>query len=238
MGSLRVLSSDHKVSDPHLDNSTAFIEIFSLCPSIGIISSSVEVYQEHTSGDLAGMTTYRVYVVLPDSGDFLSSLSGEGQFSTQLRSTTSFYQDPLGSHLPPLGALVSSGAFPNLEYDSWVTISADTSVGTDIAALGAWPIPFEQGDDLIIDGEFGGALYTLNDTTKTLGVAGADRKVLVAQLTTDGILNGQLFVQYFPQRDGALQQLRTVTIGDGCEGGHLFSQPHFGPFNIFLNKAN
>ena len=71
---------------------------------------------------------------------------------------------------------------------------------------------------MIIDGEFGGALYTLNDTTKTLGVAGADRKVLVAQLTTDGILNGQLFVQYFPQRDGALQQLRTVTIGDGCEG--------------------
>ena len=204
--------SDLSVAVSYEDYAPNFDELF------GTVDASVEVYQEHTSGDLAGMTTYRVYVVLPDSGDFLSSLSGEGQFSTQLRSTTSFYQDPLGSHLPPLGALVSSGAFPNLEYDSWVTISADTSVGTDIAALGAWPIPFEQGDDLIIDGEFGGALYTLNDTTKTLGVAGADRKVLVAQLTTDGILNGQLFVQYFPQRDGALQQLRTVTIGDGCEG--------------------
>ena len=43
MGSLRVLSSDHKVSDPHLDNSTAFIEIFSLCPSIGIISLEEKV---------------------------------------------------------------------------------------------------------------------------------------------------------------------------------------------------
>ena len=71
---------------------------------------------------------------------------------------------------------------------------------------------------MTIDGEFGGALYTLNDNSNTLGIAGADGKVLVAQLTTDGILNGQLFVQYFPQRDGAAQQLRTITIGDGCEG--------------------
>ncbi len=184
----------------------------------GSVAASVEIHKEHTSGDLAGMTTYRVYVVLPDSGDFLSSVSGEGLFSTQLRSSTSFYQEPdLGSHLPPSAALWNLPTYPNLKYDSWVTIS-DSTASSEVSALGSWPIPFEEGNDLIIDGEFGGALYTLNDTTNTLGIAGVDGKVLVAQLTTDGILNGQLFIQYFPQRNGDLQQLRTITIGDGCEG--------------------
>ena len=75
---------------------------------------------------------------------------------------------------------------------------------------------FEAGGDLEIDGTFGGAWYTLNGNSN--GYADADGKVLVAQLTTDGIVNGQLFIQYFPQGDGSQQQLSTVTIGDGCEG--------------------
>ena len=43
------------------------------------------------------MSTYRIYAVLPQEGDFLSSISGEGTFSTQIRTSTSFYQHPLGA---------------------------------------------------------------------------------------------------------------------------------------------
>jgi hypothetical protein len=46
IGNLRVLSSQHEVSDPHLlknDNATTVIDIFSLCPSIATIAMETEV---------------------------------------------------------------------------------------------------------------------------------------------------------------------------------------------------
>ena len=91
----------------------------------GEVSVEVETYAEHSTGDLTGMTTYRIYAVLPAEGDFLSSISGEGQFSTQLRSTTSFYQHPLGAATPNNPNPILYGSFPELEYDSFVTIGLD-----------------------------------------------------------------------------------------------------------------
>ena len=75
---------------------------------------------------------------------------------------------------------------------------------------------FENGGDVVLNGEFGGAWFALNGDAN--GFAGADRRVLVAQVTTDGAVNGQIFAQVFPQGDGANAQLFTATIGDGCEG--------------------
>jgi len=211
--------SDVNVAISYEDYASNFEQLF------GTVGVSVEAHAEHTSGDLAGMTTYRIYVVLPEEGDFLSSISGEGQFSTQLRTTTSFYQHPLGSHTPNSLNPILYGSFPELEHDSYVTIGLDQmpdlAAGEgDIDAVqtpdAPWFTDFENGEDIVIGSTFGGAFFTLNGNTN--GYAGADGKVLVAQLTTDGIINGQLFVQFFPQGDGSQQQLRTVTIGDGCEG--------------------
>ena len=203
--------SDVDVAISYEDYSSNFGALF------GTVGASLETYAEHTTGPLAGMTTYRIYVQLPAEGDFLSSVSGEGQFSTQLRSTTSFYQNEYGGALAEGTNPVLFGLSPELEYDSWVTIGWENGPQAEtVDVVGQWPIEFEAGGDLEIDGTFGGAWYTLNGNSN--GYADADGKVLVAQLTTDGIVNGQLFIQYFPQGDGSQQQLSTVTIGDGCEG--------------------
>ena len=81
------------------DNAANFGSLF------GEVTVEMETVAEHTDGDLAGMSTYRIYAVLPQVGDFLRSISGEGAFSTQIRTSTSFYQHPLGYaelHQPPL----------------------------------------------------------------------------------------------------------------------------------------
>ncbi len=83
---------------------------------------SVEVLAEHDAGPLAGMTTYRIYMdcVYPD--DVVSSVSGDAIFPMDLTTTTSFYQNALGSATPNAVNPLLFGFFPDLEYDSWVTI--------------------------------------------------------------------------------------------------------------------
>ena len=68
------------------------------------------------------------------------------------------------------------------------------------------------GQNLAIDGFFGGAWYVTSDNSN--GIAGDDNKVLLAQLTTDGDLSGQFLVQVFPNGDSdGLGDLVTLTFG-------------------------
>jgi len=197
------------------DNAANFGSLF------GEVTVEMETVAEHTDGDLAGMSTYRIYAVLPQEGDFLSSISGEGAFSTQIRTSTSFYQHPLGASTPNFINPALFGGYPELEYDSYMTIGLnqqpDLGAGEGVINIaGNWGNDFENGGDVVLNGEFGGAWFALNGDAN--GFAGADRRVLVAQVTTDGAVNGQIFAQVFPQGDGANAQLFTATIGDGCEG--------------------
>ena len=50
------------------------------------------------------------------------------------------------------------------------------------------------------------------------GVAGEDKKVLVAQLTTDGTITGQLYVQVFPEGVGENAEYLTLTFGNSACG--------------------
>jgi len=211
--------SDVSVEVTYEDDPANFDEIF------GAANVEIDTVAIHTSGELNGMSTYRIYAVLPAEGDFLSSISGEGMFSTQIRTTTSFYQHPDGSHTPNNLNPILYDIWPELEYDSYVTIGLEGTpnggAGEDIVRTietpsDPWFSRFEEGEDVVISSLFGGAYYLLNGAVN--GYADEDGKVLVAQVTTDGDLNGQIFAQIFPQGDGTQQQLRTITFGDGCVG--------------------
>jgi hypothetical protein len=211
------------------DNPENFSALF------GEMGVSIEAVAEHTTGDLAGMTTYRVYATLAAEGDFLSSVSGEGAFSTQLRTTTSFYQHDLGGATPNTINALLYPIYPDLEYDSWVTIGLESMPDlaggegdVNIAEPGSetWASTvFEGGGDIVINSSYGGAWYALNGDSN--GLADEDGRVLVAQLTTDGSVNGQLFLQVFPQGDGSNQILRTVTFGDECAGDDSVTEGSF-----------
>ena len=230
---------------------------------------SLEEHVVHTSGTLAGKTTYRLYVYLPESDEFLSAIStiltgcmdatacnyapsatydsGSCDYTscsdanlapstaatpTEIRitSTTTFHQDPLG-HPTATGIMGSLlGFFPDLIYDSWVTIGHAPEDGTPQATVSTiaspnqnWVANFEAGNDLVMDDLIGGLWYIYNDGNDQ-GIPDADGKVLIAQLTTDGDIGVEVSGQYFPdfgtgangEADGTNAQLFVSELGPPC----------------------
>ena len=191
---------------------------------------SLEEYVVHTSGTLAGQTTYRLYAVLPSSNDFLSAVNGEGAAPLSITTTTSFYQDANGG---VDGTAINAAFFqfvPDLEYDSWVTIGHAPEDGTAQINLTTanspnqnWVAAFEAGGNIIMDDIFGGLWSIFNDGNSQ-GKADEDKKVLIAQLTTNGVITAELEVQYFPDygccangsADGTQETQAYVNLSTSC----------------------
>ena len=85
-------------------------------------SLNVEVVTQHTNGELAGMTTYRMYIATPHTDDYLSAVFGDDESPLSISSSTSFYQHMFGSVLGSEMIPFIYPTFPELQYDSWVTI--------------------------------------------------------------------------------------------------------------------
>ncbi len=159
--------------------------------------------------DLTGFTTYRVYANFVDADDFVSALFGYDDIELEVNTTTSFFQSDVGSHLGSNVNEAFFAVFPELEYDSWVTIGKDSSTAPGNAIYanedGSNPFiaPFEAGENIMIDGEVGGLWFTTFGTLEQApnAYAGEDLKVLVGQFTTDGILSGVLNIQVFLNGD-------------------------------------
>lgn len=163
---------------------------------------SVEEYVNHTTTgivELNGMITYRVYVDCTNPADEVSAVYGDATAPLFLFASAGFYQNTFGE---PFGWSVNPaffGAFPSLEYDSWVTIGSETTVVTGTHnTVGLDMENFEAGGDLVVDNANGGSWFTLFGDEAAQ--AGDDLKVLIAQLTIPagsnftGNFNVQLFV--------------------------------------------
>jgi hypothetical protein len=168
----------------------------------------LEEYAVHTTGDLEGMTTWRMYLHLLHEDDFLSACTGSdiNPFILESTSTPAWYQHPTGSEtfansINP--ALFT--AFPDLEYDSWLTIGVeDNSVLMNIWSI-ADPIydafaVFEAGENVYSDSPVGNGWLSLYPGlgAENPGFAGNDLSILIGQITTSGTLSGTVYVQIFP----------------------------------------
>ena len=183
---------------------------------------AVETYAEN---GVQGTTTYRVYVTTPNATDFVSAIAGDEINPSYLRTSTSFFQSGLGGLTADMINPLFFSAFPELAYDSWLTIGIEsapvpgdgTSAVTLAQAAGdTWAADFEAGQNLELNSFFGGSWFTTNLSTN--GVAGDDQKVLIAQLTTDGTLTGQLYIQVFPEGVGANAEYLTLSFGSSTCG--------------------
>jgi hypothetical protein len=170
-------------------------------PEYGI---EIELVTTHVSGALSGMTTYRLYLTVPSESDQVTSFTGNDEFPLSLTTSTSFYQNALGEATP---SDITSGALalvPELAYDSWVTIGltqAPEAGETTVELIpGAWSTSFEAGNSFIVNDGIGSGWYVIPPVASN-GIAGADNRVLLAQLTTDGILGGSFRTQVFPNGD-------------------------------------
>jgi hypothetical protein len=171
------------------------------------------IVEEHASDLVPGITTYRLFVEMVNSDDFLSSVYGNDNFPLEIASSTSFYNDQFG-------ASVASGVnpaffqfFPTAEADSWVTIGIEgQNVGSEVAIstvespLQPWvpALAFESeidGENLVMSDATGGAWFVLNNTPN--GIPDENNRVLIAQLSTDGSISGVVNVQVFENGIGS-----------------------------------
>ena len=181
-------------------------------------------FATHDTGDLAGMTTWRVYFRTTEPSDFVTAVYGNQSEPLSLTTTTSFYQNALGgATAQPINPLLLP-TFPDLEFDSYVTIGlsqmADGSAGENAPSTAAspaqnWSAAFEAGGDVIIDDLVGGLWFIYNGDAN--GAPDADGRVLLAQLTTDGDIGGTLNVQYFPA--GGVATTTSLSLDSPCDFG-------------------
>ncbi|MDC3397083.1 hypothetical protein OAW57_00145, partial [Flavobacteriales bacterium] len=162
----------------------------------------VELAQTHLEGVLEGMHTYRVYIETSSYEDVVSAVSGDEEFALEINTTTSFYQSPFGAaaggNISPAMVVVA----PDAEWDSYVTIGATTSAdnaGGLVSTIGTdpWENEFEAGNSFSIQDNIGGGWF-MAPPSQDNAIAGDDNRVLVAQLTTDGVISGQFTAQIFP----------------------------------------
>ena len=112
--------------------------------------------------------TYRVYANFDDNTDIMQALYAETPDAIAITSTDGFYQDEFGGFTP---VAINTGfftAYPNLEYDSWLTIGQDNSnfpTNISIAAGPGWNSALASFETLPLGGDFavndgvGGSIY-------------------------------------------------------------------------------
>ena len=151
------------------------------------------------------MATYRVYLTVPNNADQVTSFTGNDEFPLSLATTTSFYQNVFGGVTPNDISTDAVSLVPELGMvDSWVTvgISEEPSAGEGSIGIipGAWSEAFEASNSFNVNDAIGSGWYVIPPTAPN-GQAGDDNKVLIAQLTTDGVLSGSFRTQVFPNGD-------------------------------------
>lgn len=180
--------------------------------------------------DLSGYSTTRIYFVTTNPNDFVSSVSGTSEAPSYVTTTTDFFHAAAGSSTANSINGVLFPVFPDLEYDSWVTIGIDAApdagageadVSTVQSAQNPWVSSFDlgtgaPGGNIEIDDEVGGAWFVLYGDSN--GVPDSVGKVLLGQFTTTGEIGGNLQVQVFPNGDGNNFILFDGAIGQNAGG--------------------
>ncbi|MCH2198057.1 MAG: T9SS type A sorting domain-containing protein [Flavobacteriales bacterium] len=194
--------------------------IFAFSTQAQVTGISVEVVTEHDgmvgTADLTGFTTYRVYANTVNEGDFVSALFGLAGTPLEINTTTSFFQSEFGTQT---GSTINGDVFeffPDLEFDSWVTIgrAQASDPGADVTATQdasePWVDNFAAGNNIIIDGVIGGAWFTLFGAPEIApnGYA-TGNQVLIGQFTTDGVLSGFVNAQVFVNGDQEQEEQNT-----------------------------
>ena len=187
---------------------------------------------EGTPAVVAGMTTYRFYVTLPDEGDRFSAVFGNNESNLEVSAPDGVYNSTFNSSWNASGVNPAFlPAFPELAADTYATVGLEGPASTSGQAGAADPSIVEDANQMITpffltDGATlmesntltGASWYVLN--TASNGLANDDNRVLIMQVTTAGNVSGQISYQVFPLGVGAdQQQLNVAFDGEGIFGG-------------------
>lgn len=149
--------------------------------------SHIEVDEVENGGVVAGRT-YRVYAVMESEGDVIDAIFGEAGKPLEISCSGAFYQHPKGGALAAEVQRYDIQNDATLAYDSWVTIGLEDNYMNSLTAFPpetTFLNAFEEGGTLATDN---GAWFVLPD--KRQAFAPEDKRILIAQFTTTGTVNG------------------------------------------------
>jgi len=157
-------------------------------------------YEEQATSEFG--TTYRVYVTFDAPDDELvavyGTVGGAQTAPLSFLTTSTFYNTPLGGNYAQDINPAFIAVFPEIGFDSWFTIGSSDNTGSGgVSSVGMEPylLSFNDGDGFTVD-TFTGASWFVIPGASADAVAGADNRVLVAQLTSTGIIDVTINVQY------------------------------------------
>jgi|GEM_PF-1838827 hypothetical protein len=190
-----------------------FFSSYSLAQSYSLEVETYQVHSETSFYDIAGMTTYRLYLTQLCPTDFVSAIYGNDVSPFEISAPEGLF-----NHLfnPGWGAFSPAFVFifPSLLFDSFATIGhesvfsssggnnspADVSLLED-PAQPISPIFIEDGSTgAIANTLIGFAYYNLNGNP--YGYPNDDGRVMIMQLTTSGPISGLINAQIFPNGVG------------------------------------
>jgi len=191
-------------------------------------------------------TTYRIYANFDSGTDVMQALFAEAPNSLMITSTAGFYQDPLGGLTPNGINPTLYGLFPNLAYDSWITIGQEDDAldpTTGVVGGAQWnsaSVAFEAGGDFIVNDGVGGSVYVTPNQIQAQPVNG---QVLLAQLTTTSSWSFTGNIQW---RDANLNVFQETNLTVGFEVtdysglsfeliGEDTSGPGFDTYRVYAN---
>ena len=191
--------------------------------------------------------------------DFLSSCSGDADNPMILESTSGeWYNHPANLSWNASGINPAVfGAFPELAFDSYLTLGATTADGNHPEysrrrgvdqRISMGPTP--AGTNINTEGDvLGFAWFHLpalngNGTHSGFAANHADLKIPVAQITTSGTLSGQLTVQIFENGDPNSEIRMTFPLcsGDGecgaCTDSEAINYVAYDPASVFYDDGS
>ena len=137
---------------------------------------------EHATGIIEGQTTYRAYIDLLNSDDFVTSIYGNNNEPLSFGTELGFYNDAAATGATAAGINPFFVTFfPSLAADSWLTIGIEaqpagdevtisTVEDTEQPYLGCFSATSAlSGQDVEINTQTGGAWYVSQWHTKRIG---------------------------------------------------------------------
>jgi hypothetical protein len=166
----------------------------------------IDVEEVDNGGAVSGKT-FRIYAVMQSEGDVIDAVFGEDGKPLTISSTAPFYQHPKGSGLASEVQRFDIQNDAALAYDSWVTIGLEDNYMNSLTGFLIDLTEFEAGNALTTSN---GAWFVTPDKRQAL--APEDKRILLGQFTTSGVVNGDLNIH--GRTKAVLDMEGKVEIGD------------------------
>lgn len=162
-------------------------------PDPGYIGLSFEDVSDQLGTPDSLGKSWRIYADFEHANDEVTSVFGTAEHPLVISSTSAFHQSSFGGPTPDLAAQAMP-SLPETAWDSWFTIGA-SSAPSGVQFVGLETAEFESGEALVSDSAFGGSWFVYPGQAPEAAPDSSGR-VLLAQLTTKGIITAQVNLQY------------------------------------------